>query len=79
MDSTIIDRSMFEGYETRILTIKMGNNDRPHNMSIVVHLENPGGSDSSELLPPVFRGIQWQCRIDGTDYNFVSKYYCMTL
>lgn len=67
---TTIDVPMLGRDATRVSTIQGGSVSQLHLGSIVIHLENPRGTNFSKLLPPIVRGIRWQCRPNGAYCSF---------
>lgn len=57
MDLTTVDRPKFEGDASTVPTIKMGDVGRPYLRSVVIHLENQGGSDSNKLSSRMLEAV----------------------
>lgn len=55
----IIDGSMFEEDAKRVPTIKRGGTGRPYLESVIIHLENPRGTNSSKYLSLILRSVRW--------------------
>ena len=57
MDLTTVDRPKFEGDASIVQTIKMGGIGRPYLRSVVIHLENQGGSDYNKLSSRILKAV----------------------
>lgn len=57
MDPTIVGGMMFRGDTMRAPIDKRGSTSQPYNESIIVHIKNSRGMDSSKLMSSILKGI----------------------